>query len=246
MTFARHDLGAGIGAVISSRRGGVSTGEFAELNLGASVGDAGPAVTANRAALLRGLADDAGPDRLAWMHQVHGAKVADRTARARPVGEEADAMFTDVPGLALAVLVADCAPVLLAAPAAGLVGVAHAGRPGLAAGVVPALVTAMTKAGAEPSLMVALVGPMICGNCYEVPADMRAEVAALAPGSACETRKGTPGIDIRAGLHYQLAQAGVGSVSDDLRCTGESAELYSYRRDGRTGRFAGLIWLQPR
>jgi copper oxidase (laccase) domain-containing protein len=74
---------------------------------------------------------------------------------------------------------------------------------------------------------------------------MRDEVAAAAPGSACVTRKGTPGIDLRAGLHAQLAKAGVTAVADDLRCTGESAELYSYRRDGATGRFAGLIWLTP-
>ena len=265
MRLVRPELAPGVSAVISGRDGGVSSGEFAGLNLGDSVGDEAGAVSANRAGLLRALGSPgpAGPVTLAWMRQVHGAQVADLTEVATasvghrcssvdiggtpmswgPAAPEADAMFSDVPMLALAVLVADCAPVLLAEPVAGLVGVAHAGRPGLAAGVLPALVTAMTKAGADPDRLVALIGPMICAGCYEVPAAMRDEIAALAPGSACVTRKGTPGIDIRAGLHRQLASAGVTSVRDDQRCTAESAELYSYRRDGRTGRFAGVVWL---
>ena len=149
--------------------------------------------------------------------------------------------------MALAVLVADCVPVLLADPVARLIGAAHAGRPGLAAGVVPALVVAMTKAGADPARMHAMVGPSICGACYEVPAQLRAEITAAAPASWCVTRQGTPGLDLRAGLHAQLAALGVGAgsgqVIDDARCTAESAELYSYRRDGKTGRFAGVIWL---
>ncbi len=177
------------------------------------------------------------------MRQVHGARVV-RVSRRRPAGNpEADAIFTDVPGLGLGVLVADCAPVLLADPVARLVGAAHAGRPGLALGVVPALVAAMTAAGADPGRMRALIGPAICGGCYEVPAEMRDEVEAAAPGSACVTLKNTPGVDIRAGLYRQLQEAGVTDVADDRRCPAESAELYSYRRDGVTGRFAGLVWL---
>jgi len=93
--------------------------------------------------------------------------------------------------------------------------------------------------------MHAIIGPSICGLCYEVPAAMRDEVAAAVPGSACVTRKGTPGIDLRAGLHAQLAALGIGDISDDPRCTAESSELFSYRRDGLTGRFAGLIWRTP-
>jgi YfiH family protein len=156
---------------------------------------------------------------------------------------EADAVFTESPALALAVLVADCAPVLLADPVARLVGAAHAGRPGMAAGVVPAVVGAMARAGADPARMYALIGPAVCGGCYEVPAQMRDEVAALVPASACLTRKGTPAIDVRAGLHAQLTAAGIMRITDDRRCTVETADLYSYRRDGTTGRFAGLIWL---
>ena len=229
-------------ALFTARPGGMSSGQFATLNLSHSVGDDQAAVEANREVVLGALGD--GPTALAWMRQVHGAAVvcASPSTPGRQ-SQEADAMFTRSPELALAVNVADCAPVLLADPKARLVGTAHAGRPGMAAGVVPALVAAMVDAGAEPAGMHALVGPSICGRCYEVPARMRDEVADLVPGSACVTRKGTPGIDLRAGLHGQLARAGIPAIADDLRCTAESSELYSYRRDGHTGRFAGLIWL---
>ncbi len=91
--------------------------------------------------------------------------------------------------------------------------------------------------------MHAVIGPMICGACYEVPAELRDAVEHAAPGSGCVTRSGNPGIDIRAGLEAQLAGAGVRSVTGDARCTAQSPDLYSYRRDGTTGRFAGVIWL---
>jgi len=234
------ELCDGVRTLFTARPGGTSSGRFASLNLSHSVGDDPAAVEANRQIVLGALGD--GPSALAWMRQVHGADVAYASA---PPGQsqEADAMFARSPALALAVQVADCAPVLLADPHARLVGAAHAGRPGMAEGVVPALVEAMIDAGAEPARMHALVGPSICGRCYEVPAWMRDEVAATVPGSACVTRKGTPGIDLRAGLHAQLAGAGISAIADDLRCTAESGELYSYRRDRETGRFAALIWL---
>jgi polyphenol oxidase len=235
-------LGPGARALFTTRAGGVSTGPFAELNLGGSVGDDPAAVRENRACLRATIGVEG--IQLAWMRQVHGAQVARVTQT--DDSPEADAIFTDVPGIALGVLVADCAPVLVADPGAGLIGAAHAGRPGLAAGVLPALVKAMVGAGAAPTRMHALIGPVVCGGCYEVPAKMRDEVDAAAPGSACRTRKGTPGIDIRAGLHKQLADAGLSLVSDDRRCPAESADLYSYRRDGSTGRFAGVVWLVRR
>jgi YfiH family protein len=229
----------GVRGLFTSRLGGVSSGRYESLNLGLSVGDSEAAVRANRDRLIGDGAH--GPGRLAWMRQVHGARVA-RAAESSPA-PEADAIFTDLPGVGLGVLVADCAPVLLADPVARLAGAAHAGRPGLALGVVPALIEAMVSAGASPARMHAVIGPSICGRCYEVPTGLRDEVSSAAPGSACTTSKGTPGIDIRAGLHRQLAAAGVGVVADDPRCTAESDELYSYRRDGVTGRFAGLVWL---
>jgi polyphenol oxidase len=177
------------------------------------------------------------------MRQVHSADVAYVT---EPYGAESprlDAVFTDRPGLALGVLVADCAPVLVADAEAGLVGAAHSGRVGTAAGVVPALVRAMVDQGADAGRMTALVGPTACGRCYEVPAEMREEVAAVLPETWSTTRQGTPALDVRAGVAAQLAAAGVADVRHDGRCTIESPELYSYRRERTTGRFAGYIWL---
>ncbi len=245
-------LGSGARGLFTGRPGGCSAGPFAGLNLSAAVGDDPAAVRRNRDLVLDQVAP--GPAWLAWLRQVHGARVVyvpgggwpPGSARAGPGGDggpPADAMFTDSPEVALGILVADCAPVLLADPAARLVGAAHAGRAGLALGVVPELVAAMTAAGAQPGRIRAVIGPAICGGCYELPAALAARVSAAAPGSACVTRRGTPGVDLRAGLRAQLRRLGVRRVSDDARCTAESAELFSYRRDGTTGRFAGLIWL---
>lgn len=267
-----RELCDGVRVLFTERSGGVSTGQYGTLNLSDGVGDDPAAVTANRDLVLRGLGTGGlGPRYLGWMRQVHGSDVAflgcdprgaetgtglaagrrsdaepgSPGADAEPGSPRADAVYTDSPAIAVGALGADCAPVLIADPAAGLVGAAHAGRPGMAAGVVPALIAAMTAAGARAGRMHAVIGPAICGLCYEVPAAMRDEIDGLVPGSGCTTRAGTPGIDLRAGLRGQLSGLGVGHVSDDRRCTAESAELYSYRRDGATGRFAGLIWLVP-
>jgi copper oxidase (laccase) domain-containing protein len=113
----------------------------------------------------------------------------------------------------------------------------------MAAGVVTELLSAMSAAGADPARMHAVIGPYLCGACYEVPAEMRARIAEMVPESGCVTRKGTPGVDVGAGVGAQLARAGVSAVARDPRCTGETPSLYSYRRDGRTGRLAGLVWL---
>jgi polyphenol oxidase len=172
----------------------------------------------------------------------HVARSDEFRAAGQPL-PEADASFTDVPGLGLGVLVADCAPVLLADPEARIVGVAHAGREGMAAGVVTELLSAMSAAGADPARMRAVIGPHICGGCYEVPAELRDRIAGKVPESGCVTRKGTPGVDVGAGVEAQLARSGVAAVASDPRCTAETPSLYSYRRDGRTGRLAGLIWL---
>lgn len=246
----RVELCVGVAALFTSRHGGDSSDPYGELNLSLLVGEDAGVVRANRSRVLEAACAIAPrPAGLAAMRQVHGAEVAYATAKSGGAEPEADAIFTDSPGVALVVLVADCVPVLLADPVARLVGAAHAGRPGLAAGVVPALVAAMEKSGAEPARMHAMVGPSICGACYEVPEQLRAEIAAAVPAAWCMTRKGTPGLDLRAGLRAQLAAAGVGAdsgsgrVIDDARCTAESPELYSYRRDGKTGRFAGVIWL---
>jgi YfiH family protein len=236
--------------LFTGRGGGVSSGPFSTLNLSEYVGDDPAAVGTNRERVLRAIGP--GPQRLAWMHQVHGTEVVFADAAGTDAGPglagpspQADAIITDSPLIAVGALGADCAPVLVADPQARIVGAAHAGRPGMAAGVVPALIEAMTRAGADAGRMHAIIGPSVCGRCYEVPAQMRDEVASVVPESACVTSAGTPGLDLRAGLHAQLARAGLAMVSDDLRCTAESDELFSYRRDGQTGRFAGLIWLTP-
>jgi YfiH family protein len=240
VTFV-SDLGDGVHAGFSGRPGGSSRPPYDTLNLSVGVGDDPAAVTANRGLLAAacGLA----PTDLTWMRQVHGSAVWYASAEAPEPPGPVDAMFTDVPGRALCVLAADCVPVLLADPQARIVGVAHAGREGLAAGVVPGLVAAMTAAGARPDRMRAITGPAICGACYEVPAELQARVSAVVPAAACATAAGTCGLDLAAGVRAQLEQAGVGQSGADGRCTRESPGLYSYRRDGRTGRMAGLIWL---
>jgi YfiH family protein len=242
----RRPFGLGPGALglFTGRGGGVSAAPFGTLNMSDAVGDDPAAIARNRQLVASSCG--LGPAALAWMRQVHGSDVARIQAGPAPQAPpQADAIFTDEPALALGVTVADCAPVLLADPVARIVGAAHAGRAGMAAGVVPALVAAMSEAGADPGRMHAIVGPAICGQCYEVSADLREQVAAAVPGSGCLTRAGTPGIDIRAGVGAQLASAGVRAVRADPRCTAETPELYSYRRDGSTGRFAGLVWLAP-
>jgi YfiH family protein len=183
------------------------------------------------------------PERAVYMWQVHSAEVRYVT---EPFGEDppgVDAVYTSEAGLALCVLVADCAPVLIADPVAGLVGAAHSGRAGTAAGVVPALVGAMAGEGADPGRMIALIGPSACGLCYEVSAELRDDVAAVLPEAFSTTRQGTPALDVRAGIVAQLERAGVGDIRHDDRCTIEDPDLYSYRRDHVTGRFAGYIWL---
>jgi polyphenol oxidase len=234
------ELAPGVLVMFTGRSGGVSAAPYDTLNVGGAVGDDASSVEANR----RRVAQACGTGgRLTWMRQVHGTTVADARA-AWPAGPpEADAMFTDVPEQVLGVIVADCAPILLADPRARIVGVAHAGREGMAAGVIAETVGAMSAAGAHPARMRAVIGPHVCGGCYEVPDQMRARVAGSVPEASCVTRKGTPGIDIGAGIAAQLARAGVRNVTADQRCTAETPGLYSYRRDGRTGRFAGLIWL---
>jgi YfiH family protein len=235
------DLGDGVLGGFSGRIGGSSRAPYDSLNLGLGVGDDRAVVLANRGALATACGLPASA--LTWMRQVHGRDVwYAASGEAEPPGP-VDAMFTDRPGQALCVLVADCAPVLLADPRARIVGAAHAGREGLVAGVVPALVSAMTAAGASPARMRAVIGPAICGRCYEVPAELQARVGNLIPAATCSTATGSCGLDIAAGLRAQLAAAGVDSIDADGRCTKQSPGLYSYRRDGRTGRSAGLVWL---
>jgi hypothetical protein len=238
---------AGAQLVITDRVGGVSSGRYDSLNLGDHVGDDHDAVGQNRHRVAAALDPSAGP--LALMRQVHGAVVAvidgpGDAGQPRPVqAPEADAMVSTARGLALAVLVADCVPVLFASTEPEVIAVAHAGRRGVQEGVVAATVAAMQRAGARPASIQTRVGPAICGRCYEVSPQVQAEVVRTVPEARSTTRAGTPGLDIRAGVLAQLEACGVGSVEMDQHCTAEHGALYSYRRDGVTGRFAGIVWL---
>jgi YfiH family protein len=226
----------------TDRWGGVSAVPYEELNLGGAVGDDASAVRANRERAAGSLGLD--PARVVWMNQVHGHDVA---VVEGPWGDAepsaVDAVVTTRRGLALAVLTADCTPVLLAYPVAGIAAAAHAGRPGLVAGVVPAAVGAMVSLGADPARIVARSGPAVCGRCYEVPTDMRADVAESVPEAWSETSWGTPAVDVVAGVHAQLAALGVRDRQRSGVCTLESHDHFSYRRDRTTGRLAGYVWL---
>lgn len=227
----------------TDRWGGVSAAPYAELNLGGAVGDDPAAVRANRELAAKALGLD--PASVVWMNQVHGRDVAVVDGPWRDGAEIpcVDAVVTARRGLALAVLTADCTPVLLADPVAGVTGAAHAGRPGLVAGVVPATVEAMTALGADPARIVARTGPAVCGRCYEVPEAMRAEVAAVVPEAWATTSWGTPAVDMAAGVRAQLAAYGVQMGEHSHICTLESADHFSYRRDRVTGRLASYVWL---
>ncbi|MFL0579392.1 peptidoglycan editing factor PgeF [Dietzia sp. 179-F 9C3 NHS] len=228
--------------VVTDRRGGASAGEFDSFNLGDHVGDDPAAVAANR----RRLAGHLGlpPGNVVWMDQVHGTRIARVHGPTGGAVPATDGLVTDRPGLALAVLTADCVPVLAADEEAGVIGAAHAGRVGAAAGIVPALIGAMGSLGALPDRITVLLGPAADGRHYELPEDLAAEVEAALPGSRTSTVAGTAGVDIRAGLTRQLAGLGVSRVSADPRCTIADDTLFSYRRQGRTGRQASVIWRQ--
>jgi YfiH family protein len=226
---------------VTDRHGGASAAPYDTLNLAGHVGDSAAAVTENRARLAAALDLPAG--RVAYLDQVHGRDVAvvgspPADGAGAPI---ADAQVSELAGLGLAVLTADCVPVLLADPH-GRLGVAHAGRRGVQAGVVGEAVAAMCRLGARAGELSAFVGPAICGGCYEVPEQMRAEVADALPDAWAVTRAGTPGLDLPAAVEGQLRGAGVGEVDRTDVCTAEAPGLYSHRRDTPTGRFACVVW----
>ncbi|GAA2692442.1 peptidoglycan editing factor PgeF [Streptomyces aculeolatus] len=227
----------------TDRWGGVSAAPYAELNLGGAVGAGDPAaVAAHRERAARSLGVE--PARVVWMHQVHGRDVAVVDG---PWGDApppaVDAVVTRARGVPLAARGADCVPLRLADLAAGVAGAAHAGRPGMVAGVAEAAVAARAVLGADPARIVAHLGPAVCGRCYEVPEALREEAAAEVPAARATTSWGTPALDIRAGVVGQLDALGVGMITVSDVCTLESADHFSYRREGATGRHAGYVWL---
>ncbi len=244
-------LELGVVAAFTARLGGRSAPPYATCNLALRVGDDVPAVLANRRRVATVLGLAGAP--IATVRQVHSATAVVAAAdalgpgppEARPPLAEADALVTAARGLALATLAADCVPVLLADPGAGVVGAAHAGWRGLAGGIVEAAVEALAALGARPEATVALVGPSICGRCYEVGEDVQAAVTAGHPAAAAVTRAGPPALDVAAGVGAALRRAGVPAVVTAAgECTFERPDRYfSYRRERRTGRQAGIIAL---
>jgi len=181
----------------------------------------------------------------ARVSQVHGDEVVhvvdDPATGPSDDVPSADALVTSRRGLGLMIRVADCVPVLLADPVAGVVGAVHSGRIGTTLDVTGKTVARMRSLGAGD--ITAWIGPHVCGRCYEVPAQLRDQVAAVVPATRSETSWGTPALDLGAGVAAQLAAAGVPAVLVD-RCTLEDEQLHSYRRDGAgSGRLAGLVWI---
>jgi YfiH family protein len=218
----------------------VSSPPYDELNLGGNTGDAADDVEVNRGLVAGSLGLQR--DRLLFMTQCHGTEVAVVDAAGRGAGPEADGLVTTGDDLALAVLVADCVPVLLADVAAGVVGAVHAGRPGMTSGIIGHAVQTMRGQGATE--LAAAVGPSVCGRCYEVPEAMRDAAAAVSPVSATVSWTGTAAIDVAAGVVDQLRRHDV-AVTWVPGCSREDDRLYSYRRARETGRFAGVVRLLP-
>ncbi|OBA68517.1 laccase [Mycolicibacterium elephantis] len=230
--------------VITTRAGGVSAPPFDTFNLGDHVGDDPAAVAQNRKRLATTIG--LGERGVVWMNQVHGdhVEVVDGPPKSAAAVDNTDALVTATPRLALAVVTADCVPVLMADARAGVVAAVHAGRVGAQKGVVVRAVEAMLGLGARAEDISALLGPAVSGRNYEVPAAMADEVEAALPGSRTVTAKNTPGLDLRAGIARQLTDLGITAIDVDPRCTVEDASLFSHRRDAPTGRLASLVWME--
>jgi polyphenol oxidase len=228
--------------VTTTRAGGVSAPPYDTFNLGDHVGDDPAAVAANRARL--GDAIGLGAERVVWMNQVHGDRVAVVDEPPQTAVDGTDALITGTLRLALAVVTADCVPVLMADARAGVVAAVHAGRVGAQRGVVARALEAMLSVGAHIIDISVLLGPAVSGSNYEVPAAMADEVELVLPGSRTTTSQGTPGLDLRAGIACQLRGLGVTAIDIDPRCTVADSSLFSHRRGAPTGRLASLVWTE--
>ncbi len=229
---------ANVKALSTTRAGGVGVAPFDSLNLGTHVGDDPAAVAANRARLRALL-----PAEPCWLNQVHGTAVVDlATEHGVP---DADAAVSRTPGAVCVVMTADCLPVLLCDRAGTVVGAAHAGGRGLQGGVIEAAVRAMNVPAGE---LMAWLGPAIGPAAFEVGDEVRAAFVADDPAAACAFRPAGPAGKWLADLYLlarqRLAALGVTAVHGGDSCTFTEAErFFSYRRDGRTGRMASLVWL---
>jgi YfiH family protein len=231
---------ANIHAFTTTRLGpGVSELPFNRFNLGARCGDAPADVNANREALRR---EYRLPGEPLWLHQVHGIEVVsdDGTRGSDPL---ADAAVTEIPGSVLAVLTADCLPVLFCNTAGTEVAAAHAGWRGLASGMLEATVAAMQS---PPETLLAWLGPAAGAARYEVGEEVRqafVSVDADAASAFTPTRPGHYRIDMPAIARQRLTACGVTQVYGGEHCTLADIRFYSHRREQRTGRMASLIWM---
>ncbi|MHB9118192.1 MAG: peptidoglycan editing factor PgeF [Burkholderiales bacterium] len=231
---------ARVRALVTTRRGGVSTGPYASLNLGDHVGDEAASVARNRAILRAAL-----PAEPVWLKQVHSVAVAEADgAEGIP---EADASVARRAGTVCAVLTADCLPLLLCDRQGTVVGAAHAGWRGLADGVIEAAVAAMAVPAAD---LLAWLGPAIGPQSFEVGDEVREVFTAHhAAAAAAFIPHGTGKwlADLYALARLRLAALGVEQVYGGGLCTYRDSErFYSYRRDGSTGRMASLVWLEDK
>jgi len=244
------DLGPGVVGIFTTRAGGCSPAPWDSLDLGANVGDAPDRVRENRDRVARAVGGD-----LVLVTQVHGGDVLHVTGTEDDLTQRrADALVTTVPGVAVGVTVADCVPVLLADAERRVVAAVHAGRAGIVADVVEHAVDALRGRGARA--LRAVVGPCVCGACYEVSAAVQAELVEHEPAGRAVSRWGTPALDLRAAVQARLAAAGVEDVVHVARCTLEDAELFSHRgavrrarttgEEAVTGRSAGVVMLARR
>lgn len=240
------ELPAGVHALQTTRAGGVALEPYASFNLGDHVGDDSQAVAANRARLRRHL-----PAEPVWLEQVHGIEVVDLDRAANAAASavcagrrpRADAAFARQPGRVCAVLTADCLPVLLCDDAGTVVAAAHAGWRGLAAGVLEAVIAGMAVA---PARLSAWIGPAIGAEAFEVGGEVRAAFLDQDAAAAAAFAPAAPGkwmADLVLLAQQRLVRSGVARIAVDGRSTHrDAATWYSYRRDGRTGRMASLIW----
>jgi purine-nucleoside/S-methyl-5'-thioadenosine phosphorylase / adenosine deaminase len=226
-------------AFVTTREGGVSSGEFASLNLGTGSGDDPAHVARNRLIVRERL-----PAMPRWMKQVHGTGVADLDALGDDDVPVADAAVVSFPGRVGAVLTADCMPLLLSDRAGKRVGIAHAGWRGMAAGVIENAVAALRAPASE---VIAWMGPAIGPAAFEVGEDVRAAFEATDPGSAAAFAPHKPGkylADLYALARRRLARAGVGAVSGGGFCTySDAGRFFSYRRVRASGRMGAFIWI---
>jgi polyphenol oxidase len=227
---------ASVRVLVTTRRlPGASVGPYAAFNLGDHVGDDPAAVAANRAALTR---DHGVPTAPRWLAQVHGTVVAELGDAQVPA--EADGAIARAPGPVCAVLTADCLPIVLARTDGSAVAAVHAGWRGLARGIVE---RAVARLGAG---LVAWIGPAICARCYEVDAPVRDSFYGDDHAHFDATRPGHWRLDLAGAARARLARAGVAAVAASGICTSCDTRFYSHRRDGRTGRFATLCWIEHR